>query len=172
MFYLNLRYYAGSGAKTKLHQFYRKMAFYDTTANSFIGGFAANFQGAVLPYSDRAGPVSWLAVSGGVVVEDIILIAIIVAVILYWWDNRKSGERVLHYCRQKCARENYQLLDASVVRQRSWLRKKPGGGLQVCRLYSFEYSDGSEGRQYGYIVLIGQQVVETGFPPEAGGSPQ
>ena len=98
--------------------------------------------------------------------EDIILIAILLATVLYWWDNRKSGERVLHYCRQKCERANYQLLDASVVRQRSWLRRKQGGGLQICRLYSFEYSDDNESRQYGYIVLIGQQVVETGFPAE------
>ncbi len=92
------------------------------------------------------------------------LLAIIIAVTLYWWDTRKCGELVLLYCRGACEKANFQLLDASVVRQRTWLRKRRGAGLQLCRLYSFEYSDDNEGRQYSHIVLIGQQIVETSFP--------
>lgn len=96
--------------------------------------------------------------------ENIVFLAIVIAVILYWWDNRKSGEQALLYCRSECEKANFQLLDASVVRQRSWLRRKRGGGMQICRLYSFEYSDDNESRRHGYLVLIGQQIVETDFP--------
>ncbi len=95
--------------------------------------------------------------------ENIIVIALVTAAVMYWWDNQKSGERALLYCRNACRKSNFQLLDATVVRRRTWLRKSPAGGLQICRLYSFEYSDDNQGRQYGHIVLIGQQVVETGF---------
>ncbi len=96
--------------------------------------------------------------------ENLLFIAIVIAVILYWWDNRKSNELVLCYCRSECKKAHVQLLDASVMCQRSWLRKKQGGGLQIGRLFNFEYSDDNESRHHGYIVLIGQLVVETGFP--------
>jgi len=109
-------------------------------------------------------PRLWLRCIITTGMENIIYVVILIIVILYWWDNRKGGEQVLYYCRRQCEKAGVQLLDASVVRQRSWLRKKPGGGLQICRLYSFEYSDDEKNRRYGYIVLIGQQVVESGFP--------
>jgi len=97
--------------------------------------------------------------------ENLLFIAIVIVIILYWWENRKSNELVLYYCRSECKKTHVQLLDASVICQRSWLCKKHGGGgLQVGRLFSFEYSDDNESRHHGYIVLIGQQVVETGFP--------
>jgi hypothetical protein len=42
------------------------------------------------------------------------------------------------------------------------------GGIQICRLYSFEYSNAASSeigeREQGYIVLIGKQVVETSMP--------
>jgi len=96
--------------------------------------------------------------------ENIVLIALVVSVVLYWWDNQKSAEMALYYIRNECNKSGVQLLDASVARQRTWLRKHPGGGLQICRLFSFEYSDDNEGRKYGHIVLIGHQIVETSFP--------
>lgn len=99
--------------------------------------------------------------------ENMVVIVLVVAIVLYWWDNQKSGEMVLNYCRNMCRKQHFQLLDASVARQRTWLRKHPGGGLQICRLYSFEYSDNEEGRLYGYVVLIGQQIVETSFTEQS-----
>lgn len=96
--------------------------------------------------------------------DEILFILIITVLVLFWWDNAKSGELALHYCRQRCQKEGFQLLDASVSRQRIWLRKAPGGGVQLCRLYSFEYSDDRESRLFGYIVLIGKQIVESSCP--------
>ena len=76
-------------------------------------------------------------------------------------------------CQQKCANAGLQLLDATVTRQRSWLRRGSSGRIQICRLYSFDYyheaSQGFDesafgGRENAYIVLIGKQVVETNMP--------
>jgi len=97
--------------------------------------------------------------------DDLLLIILILAAIWYWWDTQRSNEVALMVCKKRCDNAGLQLLDATVTRQRSWLRRGPGGYIQICRLYSFEYSDDQSldygQRQHGYIVLIGKQVVET-----------
>jgi len=116
-----------------------------------------------------------IAITFRVKMEDILLILLILSGIWYWWDTQQTNEIALSVCRQKCARAGLQLLDATVIRQRTWLRKSVNGvGLQICRLYSFEFNAASASdysasefgeREYGYIVLIGKQVVETKIPP-------
>jgi Protein of unknown function (DUF3301) len=102
--------------------------------------------------------------------DDLLLIILILAAIWYWWDTQRCNEIALHVCKQKCVNAGLQLLDATVIRQRSWLRRGPDGGVQICRLYSFEYSDnlsaGVGQRQQGYVVLLAKQVVETNMPHE------
>ena len=104
---------------------------------------------------------------------DILLIALILIIIWYWWDTQQSNEIALTMCKRKCSQAGLQLLDATVSRQRSWIRRGPRGNLQICRLYSFDYyNEASEtfseagfgGRNNAYIVLIGNQVVETSMP--------
>jgi len=104
---------------------------------------------------------------------DILLIIFILAAIWYWWDTQQSNEIALLVCKQKCSSAGLQLLDATVTRQRSWLRRGPNGHLQICRLYSFDYYNESSQysaeaafgeRENAYIVLIGKQVVETNIP--------
>jgi len=105
--------------------------------------------------------------------DEIVVILLILSGIWYWWDTQQSNEIALAVCRQKCTSAGLQLLDATVSRQRSWLRRGTGGRIQICRLYSFEYSHientgfvrSTYGeREHGYIVLIGKQVVETDIP--------
>ncbi len=102
---------------------------------------------------------------------DLLLIILILAGIWYWWDTQQSNEIALVVCKKKCDTAGLQLLDATVTRQRSWLRRGPSGSMQICRLYSFEYSGDQTfdygQRQQGYVVLIGKQVVETSMPHEA-----
>ncbi len=99
---------------------------------------------------------------------DLLIIMLILAGIWYWWDTQQSNEIALFVCKKKCEAAALQLLDATVTRQRSWLRRGPNGAMQICRLYSFEYSGDQSvdygQRQQGYIVLIGKQVVETNMP--------
>jgi Protein of unknown function (DUF3301) len=111
--------------------------------------------------------------------DNLLFIILLLAAIWYWWDTQRSNEIALAVCQQKCAKVGLQLLDATVTRQRTWLRRGNGGNLQICRLYSFEYNvlsadqQSSElvpaeygRRESGYVVLIGKQVVETNLPHE------
>lgn len=92
---------------------------------------------------------------------DFILILFLCALAWYWWDTSYCNELAFKSCQSHCDAAGVQLLDNSVSRQRVWLRRSESGSLQLCRLYSFEYSDDSESRHYGYIVLLGHQVAET-----------
>ena len=92
---------------------------------------------------------------------DFILILILCATAWYWWDTFYCNELALNSSQQHCSATDVQLLDSSVVRRRVWLRRSETGSVQLCRLYNFEYSDDSETRHYGYIVLLGHKVAET-----------
>jgi hypothetical protein len=100
-------------------------------------------------------------------VGEILFILLISIGIWYWWDTQACNEIALSASLKICSGAGLQLLDATVTRQRSWLRRGASGSVQICRLYSFEYSDISSGgrqREYGYIVLVGKQVVENHAP--------
>jgi hypothetical protein len=92
---------------------------------------------------------------------DTLLIIALSGIIAYWWDTMYTNELALNACQQLCQASNMQLLDGTVMRQRVWLRRSLFLRLQICRLYSFEYSDDNESRLYGYIVTTGHQVAET-----------
>jgi len=97
--------------------------------------------------------------------QEILLTGLLLAIIAYWWDTTRTNEIAMQSCRRICQSAGVQLLDATISRQRVWLRRHPQGGVQICRLYSFEYSQDSENRQFGYIVLLGHQVVESKIGP-------
>jgi hypothetical protein len=103
--------------------------------------------------------------------QEILLISLLLAIIAYWWDTTRTNEIALHSCRRICQSAGVQLLDASVSRQRVWLRRRPQGSIQLCRLYSFEYSQDNQNRQFGYIVLLGHQVVESKIGPSNAAEP-
>lgn len=93
--------------------------------------------------------------------NETLLLIILAGIGAYWWDTMYTNELALKVCRQLCQTSNLQLLDGTVMRQRVWLRRSLLVRLQICRLYSFEYSDDNESRRDGYIVTIGHQVAET-----------
>lgn len=93
--------------------------------------------------------------------QETLLIIILSGIIAYWWDTMYTNELALKVCRRLCQTSNVQLLEGTVMRQRVWLRRSLSLKVQICRLYSFEYSDDSQSRRYGYIVTLGHQVVET-----------
>ena len=94
-------------------------------------------------------------------IQEVILILIVLGLLVYWWDTTRTNEVAIRACRNICESQGVQLLDATVSRQRLWLRRHPSGGVQICRLYSFEYSHNNEDREFGYLVLLGQQVAES-----------
>lgn len=97
--------------------------------------------------------------------QELLLIAVLMAAVLYWWDSARTGELALNACQNLCRNAELQLLDNTVMRQRIWLRRGPGGGLQLCRIYSFDYSDDNESRRQGYVVMLGHYVAESSLDP-------
>ncbi len=97
--------------------------------------------------------------------QDLFLIAILVGIIVYWWDTMYTNEVALKTCHHLCRNEQLQLLDNTVMRQRVWLRRTANGGVQLCRIYSFDYSDDDDSRKQGYIVTLGHHVAETSMEP-------
>jgi len=92
---------------------------------------------------------------------DLGLIVALSAGLWYWWDTMRCNEIAAQRCRLMCESSAVQLLDSSVSRQRLWLRRNENGRIELCRLYSFEFSGDRESRHYGYVVLLGRRVVET-----------
>jgi len=97
--------------------------------------------------------------------QELLLLICLMLVAAYWWDSMRSAEKALTICQHLCQREQLQLLDSTVMRQRLWLGRGASGAVQLCRIYSFDYSDNNEARWQGYIVLLGQRVAETGMDP-------
>lgn len=95
---------------------------------------------------------------------EVVYIVVLLALLAFWWDNTQCNERALSFCRQLCERADVQLLDGTIVRQRMWLRRVDRG-VQLCRLYSFDFSGDNESRNCGYIVMLGRQVVESHMEP-------
>lgn len=96
---------------------------------------------------------------------DFLLLLLLCAIAWYWWDTSYCNELALGHCRRYCEAADVQLLDASVVRRRVWLRRDDAGRVQLARIYSFDYYDGSDLRRAGYMVLLGRRVVETRLEP-------
>ena len=97
--------------------------------------------------------------------QELFLIALLAVVVLYWWDTMYTTELVMNTCRHMCRNAQLQLLDNTVVRHRIWLGRSPTGGVQLCRIYSFDYSDDNESRRQGYIVTLGHRVAEASLNP-------
>lgn len=97
--------------------------------------------------------------------QDLLLIALLGAAVMYWWDTAYTKELALNTSRHICRKEQLQLLDETVVRQRIWLARSASGGLQLCRIYTFDYSDDRDSRKQGYIVTLGHRVAEASLDP-------
>ncbi|MES0327625.1 MAG: DUF3301 domain-containing protein [Gammaproteobacteria bacterium] len=97
--------------------------------------------------------------------QELLLIAVLLVVVLYWWDTAYTNELALNKCRHLCRNAQLQLLDETVMRQRIWLARSAAGTLQLCRIYSFDYSDDDDARWQGYIVTLGRHVAETSMDP-------
>ena len=97
--------------------------------------------------------------------QELLLTICLITVVAYWWDSMRCSELALMTCQNLCQRQQFQLLDNTVMRQRLWLGRSASGSLQLCRIYSFDYSDDNEARWQGYIVTLGQSVAETSMDP-------
>lgn len=84
---------------------------------------------------------------------------------LYWWNASRAKEIARLHGRRACDREGVQFLDDTVVLSRVRLRRNAIGQLAIRREYQFEFaSDG--GRRYeGYMVMLGNQLLQLTLEP-------
>lgn len=92
---------------------------------------------------------------------DSALIISLLALLLYWWDTTRCQEIAVQHCQRECEKRELQLLDSTVSRQRLWLRRNEKAQLELCRLYSFEFTGDAESRHHGHVVLLGRRIAET-----------
>ncbi len=93
---------------------------------------------------------------------DSILIAGLISLLLYWWHSTRCKEIAIAHCQRVCDQAQVQLLDSTVSQQKLWLRRNASNGhIELCRLYTFEYYASNESREYGYLAMLGRQIVDT-----------
>ena len=97
--------------------------------------------------------------------DNFFLLILLLGAVLYWWDASRAKEIARLHGRRACDREGVQFLDDTVVLNRVRLRRNANGQLAIRREYRFEFaSDG--GRRYdGYMVLLGNQLLQLDLEP-------
>lgn len=75
-----------------------------------------------------------------------------------WRDAMRARETANRVCTAACEELGVQLLDETVALHRLRIRREPGRGLRLLRIYAFEYSHTGYDRRRGTIVLAGTQI--------------
>lgn len=97
--------------------------------------------------------------------QDLLILMLLFLLAGYWVDTMRAREIARHACDQACQHHNVQLLDNTVTKQKTWLRRGQSGFIQFCRAYAFEYTDDGDDRQNGLIVMLGKQIIELQMQP-------
>lgn len=85
-------------------------------------------------------------------------------VYLAWRDSMRARERAVSFCRNLCSRHDVQFLDDTVSLARLGIRRDPGRGLKLHRVYEFEFSAEGQSRSLGSVVLTGDRVDAVHLP--------
>lgn len=89
----------------------------------------------------------------------------------YVWDGMRAKELARIAGRQACERADVQFLDDSVVHRKLRLRRAVTGHVELCRVFSFEFTSDGERRYRGRVKLCGGRVTDLymdpyRYPPE------
>ncbi|HLT63311.1 MAG TPA: DUF3301 domain-containing protein [Pseudohongiella sp.] len=96
---------------------------------------------------------------------DIVLLMLGGLAINQWWLSRDAKTVALMYAAQRCQELDLQLLDQTIVLQKSRLRRSDSGWLQWRREYSFEFSSTGHERYKGRLTLAGHQLLGMEMDP-------
>lgn len=89
--------------------------------------------------------------------EPLTLLALLAAGWL-WLESMRAHELAMAGVVAFCARQQLQLLDASVAFVSMALRRDDRGRLRVSRTYRFEFSDSGDNRLQGRVMLLGGRI--------------
>jgi hypothetical protein len=96
------------------------------------------------------------------------LLLIIAAIGWFWLDSLRAREIATEISKTACRQHHVQFLDQTVALHKLGLRWLTQG-LRFRRVYRFDYNESDEGRRTGYLVMLGQQLLEIsmGLPDDA-----
>ena len=93
-------------------------------------------------------------------ITELLFMAALVAVAWYWQDTRKVSELAIRHCRQACRKVNVQLLDETVFRSETGLKRNTMGQVSLLRTFEFEFAAGQDRRYKGQAKLLGTQLLQ------------
>lgn len=81
----------------------------------------------------------------------------------YLWDSHGAKESATLAARAACRERHLQFLDFSVVKLRTGINRNQTGQPQWQRIFSFEFTVGSDERYNATIELRGKQLYQIDF---------
>lgn len=89
---------------------------------------------------------------------------VLLAIMIWFWQNTLAArEQALRAAREICLHQQLQLLDGTVVLQRTRLRRSSRGPATLQRTFQFAYSmDGIE-RNTGFVIVLGNHIEQAGL---------
>lgn len=94
----------------------------------------------------------------------ILLIAMLLMGWQMWDKQQKARQLALAAVRQRCQQEGVQLLDDTLVIERTWPEKRLGR-WDLRRDYGFEFSSTGDLRYRGHLVLWGRKITLLDLQP-------
>ena len=91
--------------------------------------------------------------------EPLLGLLLVFSAVWLWLDGARAREMAVGLAQRACKERGVQLLDQAVALRRLGLRWQ-SRGLRIRRVYRFEFSEEGIGRQVGYLVLVGLDLVD------------
>lgn len=91
-------------------------------------------------------------------VNDGVILVLVSAVAWFWWHQDRFHRRALALAKQACDRASVQLLDDSVGLRRLRLARGGQFGVQIVRVFGFEFSQTGANRYAGTVAFSGQRL--------------
>lgn len=95
----------------------------------------------------------------------ILVLLVIIAVGWFWLHSIRILEIARDAGRRACARDELQFLDDTVASTRLALDRDSSGRRILRRTYRFEFTETSNTRREGEIVMLGDQVESVTMDP-------
>ena len=99
--------------------------------------------------------------------DTLILLTAIGLLLWFWQQSLRARELAIRTAQELCARQNLQLLDATVALSGLRLRRATAGHIALQRTYQFEYSRDGDVRQRGFVLLLGLRLETAGLAAES-----
>ena len=97
--------------------------------------------------------------------EAISILTLLAAVASFWWQSDKIKRLAIDFVQRRCAAEQLQLLDQTLVLSGLALVRNQLGDLVLKRHYQFEFTSTGEARHLGSITMYGLRAVNLHLDP-------